>query len=309
MAKKRTKKYNPKKVVQQNAWLIEDYIVFAIDSIALGVRNKLSEKVVVVGEKAYNALQHGVCKRNVCCGVIYKDDNAKPYIEIEILELSRCTGAEAMTVVNANTKAMCQRIGVNRTTGRFYFITGDLNYEWEDPKIYQWLDEYDAFNVLVTREEYIQLEKSDIEENMKNYDPKKTQIGGDHYSRLAVQPIEVINMCRLNWQMANAFKYIARYRFKNGRQDLAKAYDYLQRELHSGLEAFYQPRPMAGADTKLRNFLTQYDNLRQQQIMLALYTISKKRYKGANDKWEADLKSVLFELNELCKVEYGTNAY
>lgn len=309
MAKKRTKKYNPKKTIQQNAWLIEDYIVFAIDSIALGVRNKLSEQVVAVGNKAYNALQHGVCERNVYCGVIYKDEDAKQQIEIEILELSRCTGSEAMDIVNANTKTICHRVGVNAVMGRFYFITGDLTYEWDDSKIYQWLDEYKAFDILVTRDEYVKLERKDMEDDMAKFDPKKTQIGGDHYSRLAVQPIEIINLCRFNWQLGNAFKYIARHAFKNRHQDLAKAYDYLRRTLHYGLDEFYQPRPISGTDAKVRLFIAQFNNLRQQQLLLAIYTLNRKRYRGNEKAWRTDLENMLFELNELCKVEYGTNAY
>lgn len=57
--------------------------------------------------------------------------------------------------------------------------------------------------------------------------PSKTQIGGDHYSKLKIQPIDFILANKLDWCEANVVKYITRWRFKNGLDDLEKAKHYI----------------------------------------------------------------------------------
>lgn len=54
-------------------------------------------------------------------------------------------------------------------------------------------------------------------------DPLKTQVGGDHYSRLKIQPMEF--SLANNWDAAahTALKYITRFRDKAGKADLEKA--------------------------------------------------------------------------------------
>ena len=56
-----------------------------------------------------------------------------------------------------------------------------------------------------------------------------TQVGGNHYSKLKIQPIEFIVSCRLEFREANAVKYLSRYTDKNGVEDLNKARWYLDR--------------------------------------------------------------------------------
>lgn len=53
------------------------------------------------------------------------------------------------------------------------------------------------------------------------------QVGGDHYSRLKIQPIEFITANGLNFCEGNVIKYVARHRYKNGKQDLLKARHYI----------------------------------------------------------------------------------
>ena len=50
-----------------------------------------------------------------------------------------------------------------------------------------------------------------------------TQIGGDHYKKLAIQPIEYSEKNNLSAAEHTAIKYITRHRFKGGKQDLEKA--------------------------------------------------------------------------------------
>lgn len=53
------------------------------------------------------------------------------------------------------------------------------------------------------------------------------QVGGDHYRKLKLQPAEFIAANNWDFFMGNAFKYITRYRDKNGKQDLEKVIHYL----------------------------------------------------------------------------------
>lgn len=55
-----------------------------------------------------------------------------------------------------------------------------------------------------------------------------TQVGGGHYSSLAIQPSEFIHRNGIGWCEGNAIKYLVRHRKKNGREDLEKALHYIQ---------------------------------------------------------------------------------
>ena len=55
----------------------------------------------------------------------------------------------------------------------------------------------------------------------------KEQVGGDHYSKLAIQPVTYINANRLSYLQGNVIKYVTRYKDKNGVEDLQKAKHYI----------------------------------------------------------------------------------
>lgn len=57
--------------------------------------------------------------------------------------------------------------------------------------------------------------------------PLQTQVGGNHYKDLKIQPIEFIHANNIPFCEANAIKYLCRWRNKNGRQDLEKAKHYI----------------------------------------------------------------------------------
>ncbi len=56
---------------------------------------------------------------------------------------------------------------------------------------------------------------------------KDKQEGGSHYDKSAVQPIDLIRACKLDFEEGSVVKYVARYKEKNGLQDLIKARQYL----------------------------------------------------------------------------------
>ncbi len=57
---------------------------------------------------------------------------------------------------------------------------------------------------------------------------KDKQIGGDHYRKYAIEPIEFITKNNIPFIEGNVIKYVLRWRDKNGIQDLDKAIHYLE---------------------------------------------------------------------------------
>ena len=60
-----------------------------------------------------------------------------------------------------------------------------------------------------------------IDFEVKN--PLKEQVGGDYYSKLAIQPAVYAEHNKLSYLQGNAIKYITRYKDKGGVEDLYKA--------------------------------------------------------------------------------------
>ena len=56
----------------------------------------------------------------------------------------------------------------------------------------------------------------------------ETQVGGDHYKGMKIQPVEFIVANNIPYREANAIKYLCRHKNKNGLQDLKKAAHYVQ---------------------------------------------------------------------------------
>ncbi len=54
------------------------------------------------------------------------------------------------------------------------------------------------------------------------------QVGGDHYKKMKIQPLEYCQKNELNVCESFVVKYVSRHRFKNGRQDIEKAIHCLQ---------------------------------------------------------------------------------
>ena len=61
----------------------------------------------------------------------------------------------------------------------------------------------------------------------EDYRPRDYQVGGSHYSKHNIQPIDIIREYNLDFFEGNALKYLLRYKDKNGIQDLDKAIDYI----------------------------------------------------------------------------------
>jgi len=53
------------------------------------------------------------------------------------------------------------------------------------------------------------------------------QVGGDHYKKLKIQPIEYIHANQIGYMEGNVIKYVSRWKEKNGIKDLEKAKHYI----------------------------------------------------------------------------------
>lgn len=65
---------------------------------------------------------------------------------------------------------------------------------------------------------------------MKDFETPKasdTQVGGKHYSKYKIQPIEFIQANNVPFIEGNIIKYIMRHKEKNGIEDLKKAKHYI----------------------------------------------------------------------------------
>ena len=58
--------------------------------------------------------------------------------------------------------------------------------------------------------------------------PLSEQIGGDHYRQGDIQPIEYIHANDMDFFSGNVVKYITRWKYKNGLEDLKKAKHYIE---------------------------------------------------------------------------------
>ena len=54
------------------------------------------------------------------------------------------------------------------------------------------------------------------------------QVGGSHYKKYAIQPVEFIMANNIGYMEGNIIKYVVRHKDKGGIADLEKAMHYLQ---------------------------------------------------------------------------------
>ena len=60
---------------------------------------------------------------------------------------------------------------------------------------------------------------------MKSY---KKQVGGNHYKKYKIQPVEFIVKNNIGFCEGNIIKYVLRFKEKGGVQDLEKAKHYIE---------------------------------------------------------------------------------
>lgn len=55
-----------------------------------------------------------------------------------------------------------------------------------------------------------------------------TQVGGNHYKNMKVQPVQLFAKTRCTAFQANIWKYITRYKYKDGAEDIKKCMHYAE---------------------------------------------------------------------------------
>ncbi len=75
---------------------------------------------------------------------------------------------------------------------------------------------------------YETLAKSAINKDECGGEAQKKQVGGNHYQVAAIQPWDIMAAYGLDPWSANVVKYILRFPYKAGRQDLEKAQHYIE---------------------------------------------------------------------------------
>lgn len=58
--------------------------------------------------------------------------------------------------------------------------------------------------------------------------PLTSQVGGDHYSKLTIQPVEYIHKNKILFIEGSVIKYVTRWRDKGGIKDLEKAKHFIE---------------------------------------------------------------------------------
>lgn len=98
--------------------------------------------------------------------------------------------------------------GFSERDGDIGFVSGD-----NDMLFKEYLETYDDISVVWQR--------SETENTVQSAWDKQT--GGDHYKKLAIQPMEYALKNKLDYAQANVVKYVTRHADKNGKEDLLKA--------------------------------------------------------------------------------------
>lgn len=63
--------------------------------------------------------------------------------------------------------------------------------------------------------------------SLKSDSALSVQIDGDHYKKLAIQPVEYVHANGLGFIEGSVIKYVSRWRNKNGIRDLEKAKHFI----------------------------------------------------------------------------------
>lgn len=72
-------------------------------------------------------------------------------------------------------------------------------------------------------------------------DPTKTQVGGDHYRKMKIQPEAFIWENGIGWHEGNAIVYLCRWKDKGGIEDLKKAIHTIELLIEHAKDGFEMP--------------------------------------------------------------------
>ena len=103
----------------------------------------------------------------------------------------------------------------------------------------------------------------------------ETQVGGSHYTKYKVQPLEFSEKLQITSIIFCIFKYLVRYKDKNGVEDLRKALHCIDVFVECGKE-----KSVIVSTKDLDDFLAQFDNKQGEAILRCLFLQSNKAHAG-----------------------------
>ena len=91
---------------------------------------------------------------------------------------------------------------------------------------YDVMDQLNTLDLEVLKSSYPSAQNLEIKSELKT--SLDTQVGGNHYKKYAIQPIEYCQKNRLNHCESSIIKYATRHQDKNGAEDVRKIIHYAQ---------------------------------------------------------------------------------
>lgn len=306
---KRNKKRDMLRCARENVWHAKNFAVYAIEGTATGVKWLPTGLDCAVNNSEAALLTRVKHSYKVVCGACYRDDEGKDWFtRREIIFHGLWLGDETVAHINKVARDELDDIPLGWRLTSYYFATPDLDYEFTDMQIWKWLHTAQVFDKTLNWNEYVSNEALDMEDFLKDKDLSTTQVGGNHYSRLTVQPRTVINTLQLPWDIGNAIKYVIRYEHKNGSEDLKKAWDYIARCKMDGLDNFRQRRVLKKHKELWDTFVEQFPK-GVKQVLTTMWQVYIEKYNGDDKTFQNNMSAILFDINQLHKATYGTNAY
>lgn len=101
------------------------------------------------------------------------------------------------------------------------------------------------------------------------------QVGGDHYSKSAIQPVEYIMANGLSFCEGNVVKYITRYPHKGGLDDLLKARAYVDILIHYEREKSKPTDRSEVREVALSKIESAINSLRPSEALRVLHQASE----------------------------------
>ena len=119
----------------------------------------------------------------------------------------------------------------------------------------------------------------DMFKNM-TYESLEKQVGGNHYSKMKIQPAQFINENGLQFAEGNAIKYICRHSAKGKRKDIEKAIHYLEMILR---ETMIEEQKITQLEKRARGFRRIISSLNDLPMYGINPTIDKMLYVKIQD--------------------------
>ena len=102
------------------------------------------------------------------------------------------------------------------------------DYYREKRKLYSYYESLDKREDLRYNDCPVAMPNLGCEDPGDTFSVKNQQVGGSHYKGKPYQPWDIIDTWDLNYYEGNVLKYLLRWRYKNGLEDLKKAKHYLE---------------------------------------------------------------------------------